>query len=51
MVEMRGLRDLEDAILACERGTMSDVLANYRTVRRTIQDTRAALAPATEEPK
>ena len=47
-VESEVLRDLEDAILACERGTMSDVLANYRTVRRTIQDTRAALAPATE---
>lgn len=37
----QSLRDLEEAILACERGTMSDVLANYRTVRRTVQDLRA----------
>jgi len=32
------LRDLEDAILACEKGqTLQDVLANYRAVRRTLQ--------------
>lgn len=41
------LRDLEDAILACETGHVPNagaLIANYRTVRRTIQDTRAALA-------
>lgn len=38
------LRDTEDAILACERGgTIAAVVANYRTVRRTIQDVRARL--------
>lgn len=39
-------RDLEDAILACESGTALDVLANYRTVRRTVQDVRSALTAA-----
>lgn len=37
--------DLENAILACESGqTVFDVVANYRAVRRTIQNARAALS-------
>lgn len=47
-------RDIEDAILECEKGlTIHDVLANYRTVRRTIQAIRASEtaspSPATGE--
>jgi len=35
------LKDLEDALLACEKGqTFQDVLANYRAVRRTLKAIR-----------
>lgn len=48
-VESAQVTDVEDAILACERGnTVYDVLANYRAVRRTIQDIRASLATDAE---
>lgn len=48
-VESAQVTDVEDAILACERGnTVYDVLANYRAVRRTIQDIRASLDLATD---
>jgi hypothetical protein len=43
------LREIEDAILACEVGyQITDVLANYRKIRRDIQDRRAALSPVEE---
>jgi hypothetical protein len=42
------LVDLEDAILACESGTFPNVIANYRSVRRTVQDLRASLASQQE---
>lgn len=36
-------RDIEDSILSCEKGqTIYDVLANYRSVRRTILAIREA---------
>ncbi|MDI6029538.1 hypothetical protein QBK99_25690 [Corticibacterium sp. UT-5YL-CI-8] len=36
--------DLENAILACERSSHYEgVVADYRSVRRTIQDQRAAI--------
>jgi hypothetical protein len=43
------LREIEDASRACEVGyQITDVLANYRKIRRDIQDRRAALSPVEE---
>jgi hypothetical protein len=44
------LREIEDAMLACEvGGPITDVLANYRKIRRGIQDSRAATSPVEKD--
>lgn len=42
---------VSDGIIACERGSqIYEVLANYRAIRRGLQDARTALAQAGKEP-